>query len=250
VLSGGEVGVREHGLRIVVHVFVALGLTVLVMQLLPRLVMYALAYVSSFASMLEESAFLSVPVELAARLGGALVFVRVLGQGDWASCGFKAKGNLMIRQAFIVGLVVAFAMPFVLSLVIIAGGLDPMGPFIEFPSVLHHILIGLIFASVTEEIVFRGLVQSYLSVHISGFLVLFKRQLTLPALAGATFFAVGHLSLLTLGVALPQVVAIILGAFILGIAAGYFRDKTGSLVGPIIIHMLGNAPGILAYLGQ
>lgn len=241
---------KEHGLRIVAHAFVALGLTVLVMQLLPRLVMYALAHVSSFASMLESSPFLSVPVELAVRLGGALVFMWFLGRGGWASCGFEAKGNLMIRQALMVGLVVAFAMPFVLSLVIITGGLDPMGPFIEFPSVLHYILIGLIFASVTEEIVFRGLVQGYLSVHISGFLAIFKRQITFPALTAATFFAVGHLSLLNLGVAVPQVVAIILGAFILGVAAGYFRDETGSLVGPIIIHMLGNAPGILAYLGQ
>ena len=248
-MSWGEVTVKKHALKIA-HALVALGLTVLIMQLLPRLVMHVLSHISSFALMLESSPFLSVPVELAVRLGSALVFTRVLCRGAWTSYGFKAQGNLMIGQALMVGLVIAVAMPLIVSLVMIVGGLDSMRPFIDFPSVLHYVFIGLIFASVTEEIVFRGLVQSYLSVHISGSLVLFKWQITFPALIGATFFALGHLSLLTLGLAVPQVAAIVLGAFILGITAGYLRDETGSLVAPIIIHMLCNAPGILGYLGQ
>jgi membrane protease YdiL (CAAX protease family) len=59
----------------------------------------------------------------------------------------------------------------------------------------------------------------------------------------ATFFGLVHLALLSQGAATLQAITIVLVALILGIIAGYFRDKTGSLVAPIIVHSLFNITG-------
>ena len=43
-----------------------------------------------------------------------------------------------------------------------------------------------------------------------------------------------------------QVIAIVAFAFILGLVAGYYREKTESLIPAILVHMFANIGGSLA----
>ena len=62
-------------------------------------------------------------------------------------------------------------------------------------------------------------------------------------LVGALFFASMHVMLLTTGMGSSAVFNIVLSAFILGVVAGYYREKTESLIPAIFVHMLFNVGG-------
>ena len=96
---------------------------------------------------------------------------------------------------------------------------------------------------IQEELIFRGLFQGYLATHIQSSIKIWKWKLTVPALIGAIVFSLVHLALLSVEASLGGVLFIVVGAFILGIIAGYFRAETGSLIGPIIVHSLFNLTG-------
>jgi membrane protease YdiL (CAAX protease family) len=66
-----------------------------------------------------------------------------------------------------------------------------------------------------------------------------------PVLVGALFFALMHIAMVTLGVDLVSVAATVISAFVVGIIAGYYCEKTGSLAPAILVHMLFNVTGSL-----
>lgn len=70
-------------------------------------------------------------------------------------------------------------------------------------------------------------------------------RLPMPAIIGATAFSIVHLGILTAGAEVGAVALTMAGAFLLGIIAGHFRAKGGSLIGPILVHALFNVTGIL-----
>lgn len=99
-----------------------------------------------------------------------------------------------------------------------------------------------IFASVSEEVLFRGLIQSYLGPLKAHGFRLFGRRVSLPVAVAALAFGLVHLGLL--GSAPPPLVAtIVVAATILGFIAGYYREKTGSVLPAIVAHFLFNALG-------
>ena len=74
-------------------------------------------------------------------------------------------------------------------------------------------------------------------------------SLSLPVLAAAVFFSAMHLMLLTMHVDLVTVLVIVLVALLLGLLAGYYRERSGSLIPAIVAHTLANLTGtILAIL--
>ena len=110
---------------------------------------------------------------------------------------------------------------------------------------IYVVLLLWIGAPIQEEIIFRGLFQTYLALHIKSSIKIWKWKLTLPSLVGAVIFSLVHLALLSVEASLAGVFLAVIGAFILGTIAGYFRAETGSLVGPIIVHALFNITGIV-----
>jgi hypothetical protein len=201
--------------------------------------------IPSFASTLEAKPFLMLLVVLSVELATALLIIWVISRGNWSKYGFKLNGNLMILKVLITGLIIAIPIGLIETLI---ENVIPMGEFKFTPtSLLQSVLILWIFASFTEEVVFRGLIQSYLSEHIKSSFNLFRWRITFPALIGAIFFSLSHVVLLFQATDL-HTLYIILTAFIIGITAGYFRDKTGSLLGPFIIHALPNIIGTISAL--
>ena len=106
---------------------------------------------------------------------------------------------------------------------------------------LQDIIFIWIYASICEEIFTRGLLQSFLSPLTKYGVTLFKRwRLSLPVLFSGLFFGMMHV------VAIERIgPPVILFASALGIIAGYYREKTESLIPAIIIHALFNIGGML-----
>jgi membrane protease YdiL (CAAX protease family) len=94
--------------------------------------------------------------------------------------------------------------------------------------------IGLYFvvgASIQEEVIFRGLIQSIVERHCPALFSLRGVSISIAAAFAAVLFAAVHLEV---GV----VVAV--GALILGVVAGELRRRSGSLLPAIIVHALFN----------
>jgi membrane protease YdiL (CAAX protease family) len=92
-----------------------------------------------------------------------------------------------------------------------------------------------IYVGPTEEIAFRGLLQTFLMQRTSGRVRLWKYDMHVGGVILALLFALAHLiSLWTenFWIALGQQIY----AFALGILYAYWREKSGSLLAPIIGH--------------
>jgi membrane protease YdiL (CAAX protease family) len=113
---------------------------------------------------------------------------------------------------------------------------DPFGM-----SQMQAIVFIWIYASISEEIFTRGLLQSYVSpLRKYGFKLFGKIRLSIPVLFSGLFFGLMHI--VAVGEMGPPVIVFTTFA---GIVAAYHREKTESLIPAIIIHMLFNIGGSL-----
>lgn len=127
-----------------------------------------------------------------------------------------------------------------LSLAWPQGGGRPSGPAAGF-SDLQIVLFVWIYASVAEEILTRGLLQTLLDGRRQS--TTRHRWLSNAVIVSGLFFGAMHLVLIRyMGAA--AVVPIALATF-LGIVAAQYRESTGSLLPAIIVHALFNIGGTL-----
>ena len=118
--------------------------------------------------------------------------------------------------------------------------LDDWPPLLDFYLSIENILIYLIFESIivgiSEEIVFRGLVYGTLSPYFSkevkiGF------PISYAGIISAVFFAIAHIGFQFFPFAITTFAPMqIFVAFTLGLFYAVLREKTGSLLGPILAH--------------
>ena len=106
---------------------------------------------------------------------------------------------------------------------------------------LQTIIFVWIYATVSEEIFTRGLLQSFLSPLTPYGISLSKGlRLSLPVIFSGLYFGMMHIvAIKKMG---PPVIVL---SSMLGIVAGYYREKTGSLIPALIIHALFNIGGSL-----
>lgn len=117
------------------------------------------------------------------------------------------------------------------------------GPGIGSPAAV--ILTIWIYASVCEEIFTRGLLQSWLAPFASCRMPLGKWGVSVPVLAASIFFAAMHVVLWpSLG---PITLVVMFLAGILGLVAGIYRERTGSLIPAILIHSFFDIGGSLPF---
>ena len=98
------------------------------------------------------------------------------------------------------------------------------------------------YASICEEVLTRGLLQTLLerSARVENTL---RRWLNLPVVVSGLFFGAMHLILLrSMG---AQALLVVAFATYVGLVAAHYRQKTGSLAPPILLHMLFNIAGSL-----
>jgi membrane protease YdiL (CAAX protease family) len=173
----------------------------------------------------------------------SLILICLLSKGKFSTYGFSpAKAKQLIKPVLI-SIPIPLVMIVVTMIMVIVTGTIPKGkhPAAEYGTVKTIISIWLI-ASTCEEIFYRGLILSFLTPLKEYGFKLFRSHISVPVIVSAIGFGLGHLCLLNQMESII-VVGIVVSATLLGFIAGYFREKTGSLVPAITAHMTFNIVG-------
>lgn len=173
----------------------------------------------------------------------SLALILTLNKGRLSTYGFRITENFRLKQTIIVGFIAGLFITGLASMLPI----DTPESWERF-SFLQLVIFIWIWASVCEEVLTRGLIQGYLSSLSQYGPSLFKLRISLPVFISALFFGFMHLGLLMTGLDGFSVVMIASSAFLLGLVAGHYREKTESIIPAIIIHMLFNISGSITGL--
>jgi membrane protease YdiL (CAAX protease family) len=163
-----------------------------------------------------------------------------LTKGNLSEYRFKIPSEIQWGRIILLGLSLGVIIAFIR--ILLAEG--AVGNFEDNISI--EIILGIwIYASIAEEVFTRGLIQGYLNTYTESGIRLSSVFLSIPVLVGAFFFGFMHLATLTLGLDIITVIATVISAIFVGIIAGYYCEKTGSLLPAILIHTLFNITGSL-----
>jgi len=167
----------------------------------------------------------------------SILTILLLNGGSLRGYGFTRRGFRLTGGIFL--WVIPTAVLSVMGFVASRTG-APVKPGLGF-SPLQYIVFVWIYASVAEEIFTRGLLQGYLSPLTGYGINLSKKlRLSLPVLFSGLYFGLMHVVAINkMG---PPVIVL---TALLGLVAGYYREKTGSLIPAIVIHVLFNVGGML-----
>lgn len=105
-----------------------------------------------------------------------------------------------------------------------------------------------IYASIAEEILFRGFLMNILKPLKSKGIKIFKRNLSIPVIISAVIFGLAHLILISTGAGGLFLFRIVIFTTILGLIAGYYQEKYENNAYAIIVHMAGNFMGVIGAL--
>ena len=115
-------------------------------------------------------------------------------------------------------------------------------------SPLQIFLLIFIYASVAEEVLFRGFLQNILNPLQGIGIKIFKRHISVPVMISAVAFSLVHLVLITSGANAYFIIRTLVLTFVLGLIAGYYQEKYDNNAYAIIVHMSGNFLGVIAAL--
>lgn len=117
--------------------------------------------------------------------------------------------------------------------------LDSMNP-------LQILIFVFFYASLAEEILFRGFLQNYLSPLLTGRIRLFGREISYPVIISALAFGAAHLIVIKSGASMQFVIRIVVFSTSLGLVAGYYQEKHHNNAYAVFVHMIGNLPAVIA----
>lgn len=110
---------------------------------------------------------------------------------------------------------------------------------------LQIFLFVFIYASIAEEVLFRGFLLNLLKPLNKKGITIFKRKISLPVILCGIAFGLAHLILIKSGVGFFFLLKIVLFTTSLGIVAGYYQEKYDNNAYAIIVHMGGNLIGVV-----
>ncbi len=230
----------------VVKIIIAVVLGLLVLNLEP--------YVEKLITMINPNILKAFPwggplVESLSMLIFSVLIILIINKGKLSNYGFTIGKN--VRYVKIIALSFAISIVIIIVTGIVANILQSIFPadggqhFVSEYSFLETVIFVWIIASICEEVFTRGLIQGYLtSLKKYGF-KLFRKYISVPVFVSALFFGAMHIMLITTGMNVYMVFAVVISTFILGLIAGHYREKTDSLIPAIIVHMIFNISGTL-----
>ena len=190
---------------------------------------------------LKSTPWLGPLVVHSTMLAASLFIIAILSRGRLQTYGFRFPvGWSWLWRAVGISLATGVLGSALLAL-LPAQGL-PDVPGLSF---IQIVLFVWLYASVCEEVLVRGLVQGFVSPFGHHGISLSGIRLSLPVLTGALFFALMHLPALGPGIQPITLIAFLLFAATAGSMAGWFRERTGSLLPAIVVHMMFNIAGSL-----
>jgi membrane protease YdiL (CAAX protease family) len=170
----------------------------------------------------------------------SVLLISILARGDFGRYGFTRGTYRFTPKIFL------WAIP--TSILSIMGYLasrwmEAAPELTEF-SYLQDVLFIWIYASISEEIFTRGLLLGFLrDLRMYGINLFGRWRLSVPVLFSAFYF--GGMHVVRRGTMGSGVISVIVLATLLGMVTGYYRERTGSLIPAIIIHVLFNVGGML-----
>jgi len=130
----------------------------------------------------------------------------------------------------------------------ISGGQVEAHPALTKMTPLQIFVFVFIYASIAEEILFRGFLLNILKPLKSKGINIYKRHISIPVIISAFAFGLAHLILLTTGAGGLFIFRIVVFTTILGLIAGYYQEKYENNGFAIIVHMSGNLMGVIGAL--
>lgn len=122
----------------------------------------------------------------------------------------------------------------------ISGGETDVYPLLADMTPLQVFIFIFIYASIAEELLFRGFLLNFLKpLNLKG-ITIFKRKISISVIISAIAFGLAHLILITTGVGELFIVRILIFTMVLGLIAGYYQEKYANNAYAIIVHMAGN----------
>jgi membrane protease YdiL (CAAX protease family) len=171
----------------------------------------------------------------------AVALIAWFSRGNFSEYGLQWPGHRhYVPAALLWGTAFGVLMTVVDYFPQILRRIPPPGNFALTPrSIGAWLLFEGIVVGPTEEIPFRGLLQTFLMQRSSGRIRFWKYDMHVAGVVLALLFAVAHLASFwteSLSMAIGQQIY----AFALGILYAYWREKSGSVLAPIIGHNVGD----------
>lgn len=193
--------------------------------------LFTIVYLPAFATtaLVRPRIDIAIPLIIAITLFVALILMFLLTRypAGIAEFGFRIPHSGYLAGATVFGLAFGLGVTFLAHLFPSKTPFDVSG-FAPWKIALYF-LIG---ASIQEEIVFRGLIQTMVERQWKVSFSLAGGSLSGAVAFSATLFGVIHLE---------SGAVVALGAIILGLVAGELRRRSGSLLPAIIAHALFNS---------
>jgi len=170
----------------------------------------------------------------------SLLFSYLLSKGKMGDHGYQKAKISQIAKV----LLPVFVFELLLSIPMMILPMTGEGHFADEWLFWQDVVGVWIFASTAEELLCRGVIQSYLAPAKKYKIRLFKADLSLPVFVSAIIFMLMHVPLIFFSDMDKVLYSTILAStFTLGMVAGYYREKTGSLLPAIVAHSFANITG-------
>ena len=177
----------------------------------------------------------------------SVILILIVNKGSLKDYGFNKPDKIKFIRFLLVstGIIIA---AWIVGHVLFNGVLRSIFPveisgkgFPKIGSIIELILTVWIWSSICEEVLTRGLMQSFMNYQTN---IKFLR-LSLPVWVSGIFFGMMHLSLLKMNMDIWFVSFIVFNTTTIGLLAAYYREKTKSIYPAIFIHFLANVIGSL-----
>ncbi len=151
-----------------------------------------------------------------------------------------------ILKPIALGVLVSIIVNVSMSVITKISGGDIQGHALIFKMSPFQVFIFVfIYASIAEEMLFRGFLLNMLKPLKSKGITIWNRKISLPVIISAFMFGFSHLILITVGMGWPFLIRVVLFASILGLISGYYQEKYNNTAFAIIVHMAGNSLAVI-----
>ena len=154
-----------------------------------------------------------------------------------------------VLKPIAIGVVLTIVINILMAIVIkLVGGKLEEHPLLSKMNPMQVLIFIFFYASIVEEILFRGfLLNSLKSLKTNG-INIFKIKFSYSVIISALVFGLAHLVLINTSVGALFLLKVVLFATSLGMVAGYYQEKYDNTSYAIIVHMSGNFITVIGVL--
>jgi membrane protease YdiL (CAAX protease family) len=127
---------------------------------------------------------------------------------------------------------------------ILGGTIEPH-PLLAKMTPMQVFVFVFIYASIAEELLFRGFLLNILNPLKNIGITILKRKISVSVIMSALAFGLAHLLLIRTGVGVIFLIRVVIFTTTLGLIAGYYQEKHDNNAFAIIVHMAGNSLAVI-----